>query len=164
MKFNIENFNQAMSLTQNWNFELTINKIIKTKTDWNIERTEKAILNYRRYIAITKALNGVQLVPNGDIDEIWHLHILNTAQYMKDCDELFGAYLHHYPFFGMINKENNKQWIEVQNGSEALWEKLFSEKLYLPNSQAAKCPQACPCTIDDVMITKSMLASMKLRA
>ena len=37
------------------------------------------------------------LVPTKDMDEFWHMHILHTKFYMKDCQNLFGRYLHHTP-------------------------------------------------------------------
>jgi hypothetical protein len=35
------------------------------------------------------------------VDEIWHQHILDTHAYHRDCDAIFGSYLHHFPYFGM---------------------------------------------------------------
>ena len=122
---------------------------------WGLQRAEKAVENYKRYMAITKALGGVQLVPNGDIDEIWHMHILDTRAYMRDCDALFGEYLHHYPYFGMLGEENRNQWLNVQTESERLWNDLFGEVLYGSDSAPQKCPQVCPCHMDDTVITAS---------
>ena len=31
-------------------------------------------------------------------DLFWHLHILDTRQYIEDCKNIFGYYLHHNPF------------------------------------------------------------------
>ncbi|MBF4254538.1 hypothetical protein EA007_27345, partial [Vibrio anguillarum] len=77
--------------------------------------------------------------------EIWHMHILDTRAYMRDCDTLFGEYLHHYPYFGMLGEENQRQWLDVQAQSEQLWQRLFDEPLYRNDSVAQKCPQVCPC-------------------
>jgi hypothetical protein len=148
-QFNKEVFNQAMTITAKWDFKLAVEKILENKQDkWNANRAQTAIKNYKRYMAITKALGGVQLVPNGDIDEIWHMHILDTRAYMQDCESLFGEYLHHYPYFGMLSEENRHQWLEVQFESESLWQALFGEALYGVDSTAQKCPQVCPCHID----------------
>lgn len=150
-------FEQALTLMATWNFDLAIEKVLEIKNgEWTRERADKAVQNYKRYMAVTKALGGLQLVPNGDIDEIWHMHILDTHAYMADCDALFGEYLHHYPYFGMLGKENRKQWLEVQNVSSKLWTQLFGEPLY-GNSPPQKCPQVCPCHFDDVKITSSSL-------
>ncbi len=37
------------------------------------------------------------LSPTGDVDEIWHEHILHTNKYALDCKKLFGKFLHHFP-------------------------------------------------------------------
>lgn len=161
-KFDRDVFMQAFEATKAWNFDLAIEKIIETKSStWDLCRAEVAVLNYRRYMAVTKALGGTQLVPNGDIDEIWHMHILDTRAYMRDCDELFGEYLHHFPYFGMLGEDNKRQWLEVQTESETLWRELFGEALYGPNREAQKCPQVCPCHIDLTGVGASSLADHK---
>ncbi|MCE0975440.1 MULTISPECIES: glycine-rich domain-containing protein [Pseudomonas] len=154
-------FEQALALTATWDFKLAIEKVLEIKNgEWTRERAEKAVQNYTRYMAVTKALGGLQMVPNGDIDEIWHMHILDTRAYMADCNALFGEYLHHYPYFGMLGEENRKQWLQVQDESTNLWMQLFGEPLYGADSAAQKCPQVCPCNIDDLTITSSGLTDV----
>lgn len=146
-------FTDALAETQKWNFELATKKIVESNPEqWDLVRAEKAVLDYQRYMAVTKALGGVQLVPNRDIDEIWHMHILDTRAYMQDCDALFGEYLHHFPYFGMLGEENKNQWLDVQAQSEQLWLSLFNESLYRSDSAAQKCPQACPCHVDQLNV------------
>lgn len=151
--FNEIMFKEALAKTQKWNFELAIQKLVEANSEqWNFVRAEKAVLDYQRYMAVTKALGGVQLVPNGDIDEIWHMHVLDTRAYMQDCDALFGEYLHHYPYFGMLGEENQQQWFDVQAQSEQFWQRLFNEPLYRNDSVAQKCPQACPCHVEQLSV------------
>ncbi len=146
-------FTEALATTQKWNFELAIQKLVESNPkQWDFVRAEKAVLDYQRYMAVTKALGGVQLVPNGDIDEIWHMHILDTRAYMQDCDVLFGEYLHHYPYFGMLGEENQQQWFDVQSQSEQFWQHLFNEPLYRNDSVAQKCPQVCPCHVEQLSV------------
>ncbi|MBC2690263.1 MULTISPECIES: hypothetical protein [Pseudomonas] len=154
-------FEQALALTATWDFKLAIEKVLEIKNgEWTRDRAEKAVQNYTRYMAVTKALGGLQMVPNGDIDEIWHMHILDTRAYMADCNALFGEYLHHYPYFGMLGEENRQQWLQVQKVSTNLWVQLFGEPLYGADSAAQKCPQVCPCNIDDLTITSSGLSDV----
>jgi hypothetical protein len=35
--------------------------------------------------------------PNRVVDIFWHTHILFTPKYFKDCELVFGRYLHHLP-------------------------------------------------------------------
>lgn len=165
VKFEEAVFDQAIEATNAWNFELAVEKLLEVKSgQWDLNRAEAAVRNYKRYMAVTKALGGVQLVPNGDIDEIWHMHILDTREYMKDCNELFGEYLHHFPYFGMLDQENHQQWLDVQSKSESLWQELFGEALYGPTFEAQKCPQVCPCHIDQIASGSSNILSMQKAA
>lgn len=95
------------------------------------------------------ALNGYQLIPNGDIDRFWHEHILDTRRYVADCTELFGGFLHHYPYFGMRGEVDNQAWVSVSEISASLWLRLFDEPLY-QFSGAQKCPQSCPGVMESI--------------
>ncbi|MEZ9036435.1 MULTISPECIES: glycine-rich domain-containing protein [Vibrio] len=155
-------FTEALAIAKTWNFNLAIQKLIESSPErWDLVSTKKAVLDYQRYMAVTKALGGIQLVPNADIDEIWHMHILDTRAYMRDCDTLFGEYLHHYPYFGMLGEENKRQWLDVQAQSEQLWQRLFDEPLYRNDSVAQKCPQVCPCHVDQISVGGSVSAFTK---
>ncbi len=117
-------FNDAMNIVKEWNFSLAVRKLQEPSYgSWSEERALNAVEDYKRYLAITKALNGYQLVPNGDLDEIWHLHLLDTRRYVEDCYTLFGGFLHHYPYYGMIDEKNKQDWLDNQEFSSDLWKK-----------------------------------------
>jgi len=145
-KFQQAEFDKALALVLEWDFSLLKAKLLEPDyAGWTEARVEKAETNYKRYLSVTKALSGYQLIPNGDIDRFWHEHILDTRRYAKDCSDLFGGFLHHYPYFGMRGDDDNKAWLDVSNISEELWKQLFDEPLYNVNfSEAQKCPQSCP--------------------
>jgi len=144
--FDMVKFTNAMEIIKEWDFSLAVRKLQEPSYgSWTEKRALKAVEDYKRYLAITKTLNGYQLVPNGDLDEVWHLHLLDTRRYVDDCYTLFGGFLHHYPYYGMLDEENKQNWLDNQEFSSDLWNKLFSETLYSESSEAMKCPQACPC-------------------
>ncbi len=146
-------FDTAVNIVSKWDFSLTKRKLLEPEyAGWTKSRIEQAEQNYKRYLSITKALNGYQLVPNGDIDRFWHEHILDTRRYAQDCSELFGGFLHHYPFFGMQGQIDNENWINTANESTEFWKFLFKENLYELGTEveAQKCPQACPNGINSI--------------
>jgi hypothetical protein len=61
---------------------------------------------YRRFLALHLAYPDMDVVPCKTVDEIWHQHILDTAAYRNDCDEIFGFFLDHFPYFGMRGEED----------------------------------------------------------
>ena len=144
-KFDQAIFDSAMSQIEKWDFSLTKEKLLEPDyAGWSMERAENAEKDYKRYLALTKALGGFQPVPNGEIDRFWHEHILDTRRYFQDCHELFGGFLHHYPYFGMRGEQDKKTWESTAEFSNNLWESLFEEPLYNVNSTEQKCPQSCP--------------------
>lgn len=75
---------------------------------WSLSQADDTERLYKGYLLLYIVLPGVMHVPTKAIDEMWHVHILDTKKYMKDCLHVFGAYLHHYPYLGQ-EEENNAQ-------------------------------------------------------
>ncbi|WP_443030636.1 glycine-rich domain-containing protein [Sphingomonas sp. RT2P30] len=78
--------------------------------DCNIE-TEYVERRYRQFLALQCAYPEIKIVPTTLIDSFWHAHILDTRAYQKDCDYIFGEFLHHYPYFG-LNGEDDRLNLE----------------------------------------------------
>lgn len=77
---------------------------------------------YREWLILHAVYDeNICLAPNKKLDEYWHYHILDTKKYMEDCQHVFGKYLHHYPYFGLTEEENQ----EFLDRGYALTQKLF---------------------------------------
>ena len=50
-----------------------------------------------RYLTMCHLNPEVEYGMAGQIDEIWHLFMLDSIPYTKWCDEVFGQYMHHVP-------------------------------------------------------------------
>jgi len=105
---NAEKLQAALALVEKWDFTLTKRKLLEPDyAGWSQQRADNAEKNYKRYLSLVCALDGYRPVPSADIDRFWHEHILDTERYAKDCDELIGSFLHHYPYFGMRGEEDD---------------------------------------------------------
>lgn len=69
---------------------------------WSPVEIEIGLQYYRNFLFLNKKYlrEFPVLPPMLEVDEIWHHHILDTRQYVKDCECIFGQYFHHYPYFG----------------------------------------------------------------
>ena len=72
---------------------------------WTSEQCESAELEYKRYLHLCLKY-GRGVVPNKIMDKFWHYHILDTEAYHRDCEAIFGHYLHHFPYFGMRGEKD----------------------------------------------------------
>jgi hypothetical protein len=74
---------------------------------WSLEKANRVAELYLEFLKLVHIHGHEQtLVPCRDVDVFWHYHILDTRKYFVDCDALFGFYLHHYPYLGMRDKED----------------------------------------------------------
>jgi hypothetical protein len=65
--------------------------------DWTEAEAATAVLRYRRFLCMYYLDRDLMLVPARDIDKVWHQHILYTREYARDCERVFGSFLHHGP-------------------------------------------------------------------
>lgn len=92
---------------------------------WSREQADRNELEYRRFLALMAKYPDALIVPNTDVDKFWHGHILDTMKYAQDCENIFGYFLHHFPYFGMRDEEDAVNLANAANDTQRLYEKEF---------------------------------------
>jgi hypothetical protein len=78
---------------------------------WPLAQIDQAISDYRVFLQAIRLGVG-PLVPTKRTDTVWHHHILDTEKYHGDCHQIFGRYVHHFPYSGLLDEvdaENQKR-------------------------------------------------------
>ena len=73
---------------------------LRFREGWSEKRTKNAIEEYRRFLFLlgSKSVpDQFRRPPNGDVDEVWHCHIIHTEKYGRDCMQIAGRMIHHRP-------------------------------------------------------------------
>ena len=112
---------------------------------WSEEECAIAETEYIKFLALKRVYPALEIVPHKQIDIFWHFHILDTEKYAKDCDRIFGYFLHHYPFFGMNGDQDAQNLIDAFEETKVLYRYHFHDE-YLgesPKCKAPKCRTAC---------------------
>src|ERR1700687_4559819 len=76
---------------------------------WSKEYVERMAIAYKRFLTLLVTHPETTVAPSKDIDKFWHGHILDTMKYAEDCEQVFGYFLHHFPYFGMRGVEDAVQ-------------------------------------------------------
>lgn len=108
---------------------LDLSKIMKKvaeKLGWTAERAVSAERRYRQFLYMGLKYPGAPMVPDKDIDEVWHAHILDTKRYVADCEAIFGRFIHHVPNYGERGSKE-KGAVKVFN---SLWQHEFGTPLF----------------------------------
>jgi len=92
---------------------------------WSKEQCDEVEIEYKHFLALKRMYPEKDIVPNGGIDKFWHQHILDTAKYAVDCQEIFGHFLHHYPYFGMNGKKDAQNLSDAFEETKVLYKKHF---------------------------------------
>ncbi len=136
-RLNFENL--KFKLTQSSEAEMTLEQFILAEQE------------YRRFLSLKKMYPSVDLVPSKLIDAFWHAHILDTKAYRQDCQNVFGYFLDHYPYFGIKDSEDYENLQSSFGRTKKLYEHHYG-KYPKRESSAARCqdhachaPTSCAC-------------------
>jgi hypothetical protein len=98
----------SLEVAKNYIYFLDFSNIIHKMVNyngWRLKDATQVCNQYRNFLFLNKKYGEtVALPPSEDIDEFWHHHILDTQQYRKDCQAIFGKFFDHYPYFGVDEK------------------------------------------------------------
>ncbi len=101
---------------------------------WDPEVIDSMEVDYIKFLSLIKTFKdfGIdfKIIPNLYIDEFWHNHILDTQQYYEDCQKIFNEMLHHFPYYGVLGEEDNKNWKAHSYICQTIWKECFGENLY----------------------------------
>ncbi|MBV0934887.1 glycine-rich domain-containing protein [Marinobacterium weihaiense] len=122
-----------------------LNRKFVEEYGWTAEFCQEIEGLYRKFLALNMRYPDKKICPTGPIDEYWHAHILDTHAYAKDCDALFGKFLHHFPYFGMRGPQDRANLEAAFEESLDLFVIHFGVDPTAGDIQARSCaPQRCP--------------------
>ncbi len=114
---------------------------------WSRNYVDRMELAYKRFLTLMVKFPDESIAPSKDVDKFWHGHILDTLKYAGDCQNVFGYFLHHFPYFGMRGEEDAANLRAASANMHAIYEREFGEAL---QSNAAWCGAAKPSVMLDV--------------
>ena len=95
--------------------------------NWTLNKAEMVETWYRRFLYLSSLYTDKAIIPSKDIDIFWHTHILDTKKYMSDCENLFGRYFHHFPYFGMRGTKDRNNLEDAFQKTDELYLQHFGE-------------------------------------
>lgn len=79
-----------------------------------------SIRRYEKFMTLLKKYEGVRLTPPIDVDVVWHAHMLNHKEYVRETKNYFGRVLDHKD-----DKEIENTSIVETRLIREIWEKYF---------------------------------------
>jgi hypothetical protein len=94
---------------------------------WTLDQANAVEFEYRRFLYLMKKFPHEQTAPLFDVDTFWHYHILDTMKYAADCEQVFGYFLHHFPYIGLRGEDDVAAHHRVGERMRELYEETFGE-------------------------------------
>ncbi len=107
---------------------------------WSADVARRIECDYKRFLFLT-VTSTTPIVPTKNIDKLWHAHILDTQKYAHDCEVLFGAFLHHFPYFGLRGDRDRANLSAAFSTTSRAWRDTFGDELRTTTS--GLCTGAC---------------------
>jgi hypothetical protein len=117
------------SVINSADFSMIVDKMVNHQ-GWYRRDAEEVSRLYRNYLFLCVKYPQYNLPPSEDVDEFWHNHVLDTKKYRKDCDEIFGKYRDHYPYFGIDGKTTIRDLSDAFDITQKLHMEEFGECIY----------------------------------
>lgn len=73
---------------------------------WDTKLVNSIEIEYKRFLYLAHMTGDA--VPTKEVDTMWHQHILDTRAYARDCFNVFGYFMHHFPYLGMRGEDDKK--------------------------------------------------------
>lgn len=99
---------------------------------WSLEKANAVEFEYRRFLILMKQFPQEETAPLMDVDTFWHYHILDTMKYAQDCQQIFGYFLHHFPYLGLRGEDDEAAHQRVGERMKQLYEQTFGEDYLRP--------------------------------
>jgi hypothetical protein len=96
---------------------------------WTLEQANEVEFEYKRFLYLMKNFAAEGAAPRTDVDIFWHYHILDTLKYARDCQAVFGYFLHHFPYVGLRGDDDLKLHHRAGERMHELYEQTFGEAL-----------------------------------
>lgn len=96
--------------------------------NWNREKADRVELAYRQFLDLVLENGDAVIVPSKEVDAFWHAHILDTRKYAKDCNRIFGCFLHHFPYLGSRGEADKAALARLFEESNSLLEARFGQQ------------------------------------
>lgn len=113
---------------------------------WSREQVDRIEIAYRRFLTLLVKYPESTIAPSKEVDKFWHGHILDTMKYADDCQQVFGYFLHHFPYFGMRDSEDATALQEAGQEMQRLYAREFGQSQSKPSyCFAAKGADAAYC-------------------
>lgn len=109
---------------------------------WSFEYALEISHEYRKFLVLCLNSPNIAIVPSTQIDDFWHLHILDTQKYAIDSEKCFGYFLHHFPYFGMRDEQDKSNLKKAWEMTKSLYVKEFAElpeNLWLSSKRCPNC-------------------------
>jgi hypothetical protein len=107
---------------------------------WSRQQVDRIEIAYRQFLTLLVKYPESTIAPSKEVDKFWHGHILDTMKYAQDCEEVFGYFLHHFPYFGMRGADDAAQLDAA--GKET--QRLYAQEFGKVEASAAYCMAAKP--------------------
>ena len=99
------------------------------ETALSLAEADQDVALYRCFLKLCALHPSAAIVPTRQLDRVWHTHMLDTTKYRADCEQAFGFFLDHFPYFGFRGDEDRRAWEQDFAHTRRLFRQHFGAEI-----------------------------------
>jgi hypothetical protein len=107
--------------------------------DWSYQVAENTEMWYKRFLILHLIYGGEVGPCSKEVDDFWHMHILDTFRYSEDCQKIFGHFMHHVPCSPMSTREVLEKMVRAAKKAEKLFVKHWGRSPRISSAGYVGC-------------------------
>jgi hypothetical protein len=134
---------EKWDLIKNLDLKSVKDKLTSKRSWWKalFYDSTKVESEYRQFLYLIATNPDKCVVPwSEDLDDFWHQHILDTDKYSKDCQNIFGKFVHHNPHLPIGSDKQVKAFTETKQ----MYRDAFKDKAKDKTSDSSGCGTFMP--------------------
>jgi hypothetical protein len=124
-------------------FEPLVVKLLEEQKAQSVDEAWFAVRELARFYTLLLKYPQRRLCPSRFVDKVWHAHILDTIYYRRDCQNVFGRYLDHFPYFGLRGQQDSKDLIAAFVAMREYYNETFGEDIVKEPIPTHLCGDPC---------------------
>lgn len=111
---------------------------------WSQTQAIEASAQYLAFLYLVDRYPHLQLIPDSNIAQVWHYHLLDAEKYTEDCQMLFGYRIDCFPYLDLRSTQSDCNHLKAYALTQVLLAKLFSGALPNQTPVIEDCESTCP--------------------
>ncbi|WP_139189251.1 hypothetical protein [Thalassobaculum litoreum] len=95
---------------------------------WSQDKADAVESLFKEWLYLKRVYYGELVPPDFICQDLWQIYLKDSIKYVTDTSAIFGQYLHHFPYFGIGDKQEKKRREVAFLHTKSRYKELFGKE------------------------------------